>query len=61
MSEALEFILKNNNFKFDEVFYNQTEGTAMGTKSGPSICMLSSRLKRGNQIISDCVTKVFLN
>ena len=61
MPEALEFILKNNNFKFDEVFYNQTEGTAMGTKSGPSICMLSSRLKRGNQIISDCVTKVFLN
>ena len=33
--EALEFILTNNNFKFDEIFYNQTEGTAMGTKCAP--------------------------
>ena len=32
--EALEFILRNNNFKFDEK-YNQTEGTAMGTKCAP--------------------------
>ena len=30
--EALEFILRNNNFKFDEIFYNQTKGTAMETK-----------------------------
>ena len=30
--EPLEFILRNKNFKFDEIFYNQTEGSAMGTK-----------------------------
>ena len=33
--EALEFILRNNNFKFDKKYYNQTEGTAMGTKCAP--------------------------
>ena len=33
--EALEFVLRNSNFKFDEIFYNQTEGTAMGTKCAP--------------------------
>ena len=35
MLEALEFILRNNNFKFYEIFDNQTEGTAMGTKCAP--------------------------
>ena len=29
--EALEFIL-GNNFQFDEMFYNQSEGTETGTK-----------------------------
>ena len=38
--EALEFILRNNNFKFDEIFYNQTEGTAMGTKCAPPYACL---------------------
>ena len=38
--EALEFILRNNNFKFDEKYYNQTEGTAMGTKCAPPYACL---------------------
>ena len=32
---SLEFILRNNNFKFDNLIYNQTEGTAMGTSALP--------------------------
>ena len=39
--EALELILRNNNFKFDKIFYNQTEGTVMRTRFAP---MLASRL-----------------
>ena len=38
--EALKFILRNNNFKFDEIFYNQTEGTAMETKCAPPYACL---------------------
>ena len=38
--EVLELILRNN-FKFDKIFYNQTEGTVMRTKFAP---MLASRL-----------------
>ena len=30
--EAVEYILRNNNFKFDETFYNQLERIAMGIK-----------------------------
>ena len=33
--EALKFILRNNNFKFDDIFCNQTEGTAMGWEPNP--------------------------
>ena len=33
--ESLEFILKNNNFHFNEVMYNQTIGTAMGQIFAP--------------------------
>ena len=33
--EALEFILRNSNFKFGEKYYNQREGTPMGTKFAP--------------------------
>ena len=35
-----EFVLRNENFKFDKIFYNQTEGTEMGTKSVPSYACL---------------------
>ena len=38
--EALELILRNNNFKFDKMFYNQTERTAMGTKCAPPYACL---------------------
>ena len=33
--EALEFIWRNNNFKFGEIYYNQAESTAMGSKCAP--------------------------
>ena len=40
--EALEFILRNNSFKFDKIFYNQTEGTVMGTKCArPCTCSVA--------------------
>ena len=38
--EALEFILRNNNFKFVEIYYNQAKGTAMGTKCAPPYACL---------------------
>ena len=33
--EALELILKNNNFMFNDVMYNQVIGTAMGHVCAP--------------------------
>ena len=33
--ESLDFILKNNTFQFNDTFYRQTKGTAMGTKVAP--------------------------
>ena len=33
--ESTKFILENNNFKFDNIFYNQIKGTAMGTIFAP--------------------------
>ena len=41
MIESTLFILNNNNFFFDEVFYHQKEGTAMGTKFAPPYACLS--------------------
>ena len=39
--EALEFIWRNNNFKFGEIYYNQTECTAMTTKCAPQFAYLA--------------------
>lgn len=39
--ESLEFILKNNNFQFNDINYNQTKGTAMGTKVAPTYATLT--------------------
>ncbi|MFI0416629.1 MAG: reverse transcriptase domain-containing protein, partial [Candidatus Thiodiazotropha sp.] len=33
--EGIQFILKNNTFKFNDEFYKQVKGTAMGTKCAP--------------------------
>ena len=38
--ESLEFILENNNFIFNGIYYNQIEGTAMGTKVAPPYACL---------------------
>ena len=32
----LEIVLKNNTFEFDNKFYKQLQGTAMGTKLAPA-------------------------
>ena len=37
---SLLFVLKNNNFQFNEVYYRQTEGTAMGTNVAPPYAIL---------------------
>lgn len=36
IGRAIEFILKYNYFTFNNKFYLQTQGTAMGTKFAPS-------------------------
>ena len=39
--EAAEYILRNNNFKFDETFYNQLERIAIGIKCAlPYACLV---------------------
>ena len=48
--EPLEFILKNNNFKFDEIFYNQTEVTAMGSNCAPQLKKLKLLKKYSDDI-----------
>ena len=37
----IHFILQNNNMKFDNEFYNQIKGTAMGTIFAPTYATLS--------------------
>lgn len=38
--EGLSIILENNNFSFNGSYYNQTKGTAMGTKVAPTYAAL---------------------
>ena len=39
--ECAKFILQNNNMKFNNEFYNQIKGTAMGTIFAPTYAALS--------------------
>ena len=41
--ECAKFILQNNNMKFNNEFYNQIKGTAMGTIFAPTYSTLSMR------------------
>ena len=38
--EGIKGILENNNFVFDDMYYNQIRGTAMGTKFAPTYATL---------------------
>ena len=38
--ELAEIVLKNNNFKFDEITFKQLRGNAIGTKFAPSYAFL---------------------
>ena len=60
MLKALEHILRNNNFKFDEKF-NQIERTVTETKYSPPIHLLCSSIYKRKYIISNRITKVFPN
>ena len=40
ITRLMEFVLKNNNFTFNNEHYLQTQGTAMGTKMAPSYACL---------------------
>ena len=59
MLEALEFILRNNNFKFYEIFDNQTEGTAMGTKCAPPYACLVVDYKEETKLFPIKLQKFF--
>ena len=39
--ESMEYILKNNTFKFNNIFFRQIRGTAMGTKVAPTFSTLT--------------------
>ena len=38
LGKLMSLILKHNVFEFDEKFYLQMQGTAMGTKMAPTLC-----------------------
>ena len=57
--KALEFILRNNNFKFDEIIYNQTEGIAMGTKCAPLYACLAVGYKKETKLFPIELPKFF--
>ena len=59
--EALEFVLRNNNFKFNENCYNQTEGTAMGTKCAPPYACLVVGYKEETKLFPIELPKYFSN
>ena len=40
IAKLMNLVLKNNVFEFDEKFYLQTQGTAMGTKMAPAYANL---------------------
>jgi len=40
IKEGIQIILENNNFNFDDKYYNQSKGTAMGTKFAPTYATL---------------------
>ena len=57
--EALEFILRNSNFKFDKIFYNETGGTAMGTKCALPYACLVVGYKQETKLFPIELPKVF--
>ena len=57
--EALEFILRNSNFKFEEIFYNETEGTAMETKCAPPCAWLVVGCKKETKLFPIELPKFF--
>ena len=46
ITEALDVILKNNTFMFNDTMFIQTSGTAMRTRMAPHICQLNFRIPR---------------
>ena len=59
--EALEFVLKNNNFYFDDQIYNQIEGTAMGTKCAPPYACLTIGHQEETKLFNIELPKYFTN
>ena len=57
--ESLEFVLKNNNFKFDNIYYHQTDGTAMGTKLAPPYACLVIAYLEECKLFPDILPKHF--
>ena len=67
--ESIQFILKNNNFKFSEEYFNQLVGTAIGTDMAPTYATLTmgyyetklyaiSKVKWGEEIGSQIKKKL---
>lgn len=57
--ESLEFVLKNNNFIFDDTYYQQTDGTAMGTKLAPPYACLTVAYLEENKLFPIVLPKHF--
>ena len=53
--------LRNNNFKFCKVYFNQTEGTAMRTKRGPPYACFAVNYKQETKMFLTELSELFLN
>ena len=57
--DSLDFVLKNNNFLFNDVYYNQLDGTAMGTTVAPAYACLVIAYLEENKLFPDILPKYF--
>ena len=57
--QSLKFVLENNNFLFDEEFYQQVNGTAMGTKVAPIYACLTIAYLEESKLFNTVLPNIF--
>ena len=57
--ESLKFVLENNNFMFDNEYYKQEDGTAMGTKVAPAYACLTVAYLEESKLFTNTLRNIF--
>ena len=57
--KSLRFVLENNNFTFDDQYYKQEDGTAMGTKVAPAYACLTIAYLEESKLFTTTLRNVF--